>query len=336
MAFWSWSKTAASNSNADSSINWAEGQAPSSVNDSARAMMARAAEYRDDTSGSLTTGGSSTAYTISTNEVFDTLAHLSGHKLKVQFHATNGASPTLNVDGLGAKALAFATSLTPPVGSILAGSYWDVTYNNGGAGFFFVSGGSAAAITPIGFIGDFAGSTAPPLWLLCFGQAISRTTYAALFNTPGIGTTYGVGDGSTTFNLPDYRGRVLAGVDNMGGSAANRIGSVVTDNGTIVGATLGSTGGSATHVQTNAEMAQHTHTVTDPGHAHTVTQNANSTGGGNQAPISGGPTYPANAAATITVNSNTTGITNQNSGSSNAMAWLQPTAMTNKIIFAGV
>src|SRR5215510_12461470 len=100
-----WSKTAAPNASADSSINWAEGQSPSSVNDSARAMMARIAEQRDDLAGTATTGGTSTAYTLTSNQVFDTLAHMSGQKLKVRFNATNGASPTLNVDTLGPKAI---------------------------------------------------------------------------------------------------------------------------------------------------------------------------------------------------------------------------------------
>lgn len=71
---------------------------------------------------------------------------------------------------------------------------------------------------PIGAILDFAGATIPGTWYLCYGQAVSRTTYVSLFDV--VGTTFGSGDGSTTFNLPDYRGRVLAGVDNMGGSAA--------------------------------------------------------------------------------------------------------------------
>jgi microcystin-dependent protein len=72
--------------------------------------------------------------------------------------------------------------------------------------------------------------------LLCFGQAISRTVYSTLFTA--IGTTYGVGDGSTTFLLPDMRGRVVAGQDDMGGTSANRIDNAVN------GDTLGAAGGS--------------------------------------------------------------------------------------------
>lgn len=61
-------------------------------------------------------------------------------------------------------------------------------------------------ITDAGFISAFAGSTAPTGWLVCDGSAISRTNYADLFTA--IGTTYGTGDGSTTFNLPDLNGKL--------------------------------------------------------------------------------------------------------------------------------
>lgn len=115
-----------------------------------------------------------------------------------------------------------------------------------------------AGTTPIGGTIAFAGSTAPPRWLLCAGQAVSRTTYALLFTV--IGTTYGTGDGSTTFNLPDLRGRAVFGKDNMNGIAAARL--TVTNSG-ITGTTLGAAGGD--------ERSQlHTHGVTDPGHTHTV------------------------------------------------------------------
>ena len=65
--------------------------------------------------------------------------------------------------------------------------------------------------TPVGSISLFAGSTAPTGWLICDGSAVSRTTYADLFSV--IGTTYGAGDGSTTFNIPDIQGKVPVGID---------------------------------------------------------------------------------------------------------------------------
>ena len=87
-------------------------------------------------------------------------------------------------------------------------------------------------------------STAPTGWLMCDGSAVSRTTYADLFAE--IGTSYGAGDGSTTFNLPDAKGRSIFGKDDMGGTAANRLrnssigGNVSNPDGTTLGATGGS------------------------------------------------------------------------------------------------
>jgi hypothetical protein len=92
MSFWKWSRTAGTNATADGSINWAEGQSPSSVNDSARAMMAAAAKYRDDIAGAIITGGTSTAYTVASYQVFDTLAHLDGAMIAFAPHTTSGAS----------------------------------------------------------------------------------------------------------------------------------------------------------------------------------------------------------------------------------------------------
>ncbi len=337
MAFWQWSKTAANNGNSDPTINYQEGEPPALLNDAGRAGMARLAEYRDDQAGSLLTGGTSTAYTISTNQVFDTLAHLSGQKLKIRFNQANGVAPTLNADGLGAKSILTSVNGPPPAGFLATNSIWDVTYDNSIP--CFILSGVANSYTPIGAVMDFAGSSAPSLWLLCFGQAISRTTYAALFAV--LGTTYGVGDGSTTFNLPDYRGRIGAGVDNMGGSAASRIGSVSTDSGTITGTTLGSTGGSSTHAQTSGELATHSHpnSLTDPGHTHALSNGQHVVSFPNFSP--GGTSSGAGGVddATVTdIASATTGITitNANAGSGAAMAWLQPTIMINKIIFAGV
>lgn len=70
-----------------------------------------------------------------------------------------------------------------------------------------------ANFEPLGSVKMYAGSTAPEKWLFCRGQAVSRTTYAKLFAV--IGTTYGAGDGSTTFNLPDLRDRMPIGAGNL-------------------------------------------------------------------------------------------------------------------------
>lgn len=96
--------------------------------------------------------------------------------------------------------------------------------------------------TPAGAIGMFGGSAIPTGYLECDGSAVSRTTYAALFSA--IGTTWGAGDGSTTFNLPDLRGRAPIGA-GQGSGLTNR--------------TLGATGGAETHTLATGEIPSHTH-----------------------------------------------------------------------------
>ncbi len=88
---------------------------------------------------------------------------------------------------------------------------------------------AASLSIPAGVIVPYGAAAAPTGWLLCYGQAVSRTTYATLFGV--IGTTYGVGNGTTTFNVPDLRGRFPLGKDDMGGSAASRVAAATALNG---------------------------------------------------------------------------------------------------------
>src|SRR5262245_12144469 len=116
-----WSKTAANNATQDSNVNWAEGQAPSSINDSARAMMASVAKWRDDLAG-ITTTGSSTAYAVTTNQGFASAAAMAGMIICIIPHTTSGAAPTLAVDGLTARQIRSATGVNVPTGALIAGT----------------------------------------------------------------------------------------------------------------------------------------------------------------------------------------------------------------------
>jgi len=114
------------------------------------------------------------------------------------------------------------------------------------------SGGSLVSVAPpAGSITMYGGSSAPSGWLYCNGQAVSRTTQSNLFNA--IGTTFGNGDGSTTFNLPDLRDRFPLGDRNNGGSDASRVDNFSTG--------LGDTGGEDEHQLTIAEMPSHSHSL---------------------------------------------------------------------------
>lgn len=132
------------------------------------------------------------------------------------------------------------------------------------------SGGAAPSSGLIvGEVREYAGNAGaiPSGWLLCYGQAVSRTTFSLLFGA--IGTIWGAGDGSATFNVPDRRGRAAFGLDNMGGTPANR----VTAGGCgIAGTVLGASGG-------DQFLMQHLHTVTDPGHVHVMPAAVSATGG---------------------------------------------------------
>lgn len=107
-------------------------------------------------------------------------------------------------------------------------------------------------LSPTGSIVQFGGSTIPNGWLLCDGAQVSRTTYSALFSV--IGTTFGVGDGLTTFNLPNLKGRVPVGRD-----------ATQTEFDA-----LGENGGAKTHTLTTSEIPSHQHNVS--AYAHSVTQ----------------------------------------------------------------
>jgi microcystin-dependent protein len=311
MALYTWSQTAASNSNADGTINWAEGQAPSTVNDSARAMMAAVAKYRDDISGAIVTSGTSTAYTVTSNSSFDTLAHLNGQLIAFTPHTTNGATVTLNVDGLGAKPLRISPSVEIQSGTIIQGTPYIAIYNNSDGAFYLHGASNQAYAIPLGSSIEYWGTSAPnSAFAFPYGQAVSRTTYATLFSL--FSTTYGSGDGSTTFNLPDCRGRVVIGKDDMGGSAAGR----VTSAAGITGTTLGSAGGNQSITIAQNQLPNVAPTFTGSASGQSFVQNTSNVTFIDGSASSGqafGPTPPvvATAAPSGTISSINGGVTQQ-------------------------
>ncbi len=256
-----WSQTASSNSTSDSAVNYAEGMAPSALNDSGRGLMASMAKWRDDINGTITTGGSSGAYTVTTNQTQAALT--AGYMVAFVPHATNAATVTLNVDSLGAKPLRSAPGVELPAGALVLGTPYVATYYTSNSGEWILHGfyGNPYSI-PIGGVLPYLGTTAPnSSFVLPYGQAISRTTYSTLFSL--VSTTFGIGDGTTTFNVPDFRGRVPAGKDDMGGSAASRLTSTVMSPD---GVTVGATGGAQTVTLDADKIPSHTHSLTIDDH----------------------------------------------------------------------
>lgn len=166
--------------------------------------------------------------------------------------ASNTAATTINIGALGAKNI-FLNGVALVGYELRINCPVEIYYD--GTQFNIISGAHGGDGVPIGTVKPFAGSTAPNSYLFCYGQAVSRTTYADLFAL--LSTTYGVGDGATTFNLPDLRGRVVAGQDDMGGVSADRL---TNQTGGLDGDTLGATGGTETHTLTTAQIPAHTHT----------------------------------------------------------------------------
>jgi microcystin-dependent protein len=220
----------------------------------ARTMPARMSDVQDGKAIYYpTVGGTADVITITGASTAIT-AYAAGQTFQFIAAATNTSTATINVDSVGAKSITGAAAATLQAGQIASGAIVTITYD----GTQFQLTNTSPVAVSVGTIMAWPTSTVPNGWLECYGQAISRTTYSALF--AAISTVYGVGDGSSTFNLPDMRGRSVFGEDDMGGSSANRL-TGLTDG--VNGDTLGAVGGleSTTIAQANLPVANLSHSL---------------------------------------------------------------------------
>lgn len=213
-----WSTSAASNNSADGSVNWAEGQAPSSVNNSARAEMASVAMWIKDNSGTLLTSGSTAAYTVTSMQV--STAYVDGYTIAVNFHADNNASATLNVDGIGAKAIQIVPGTNLSTGDIVAGTSHRLHYSSSSTAWIIEGGNlvgassissdkladDAVGLTKIANIGNgtvlanVSGSSASPTAVtIGTGLSYNTTTLSApAFPPPSVFKNLSIKVASTT------------------------------------------------------------------------------------------------------------------------------------------
>ncbi|WP_074380970.1 phage tail protein [Bartonella doshiae] len=220
-----WSLTASENAGADDLIDWSEGQAPHTVNNSARVMMQRIREYLSDRGGviesTFTVNHSQQTTSIRLQTKSQFLEYKNDLVLRFKSNGWNIGATTVSLNGQQSKAVykATETGISPLIGGeIQNGHIYTLVYDEEISGWQLLNPTirekSPFTHLPTGFIGMFAMETLPDGWLLCDGQAYSRSLYRDLFAM--IGTIWGSGDDETTFNVPDLRGMFLRGFDYSG------------------------------------------------------------------------------------------------------------------------
>ncbi len=324
-----WSKNAGDNASADNTVNWAEGQAPSSVNDSSRAEMASVACWRDDISGTILTTGTSQAYALSSAQNFDTRAHLDGQMIAFVPHVTSAAGPvTMTVDAMPNIPLRSSPNAELPAGVLIQGTPYVAVFNAADGALYLRGFYGNPYNIPLAAGLDYWGTSTPnSAFAFPTGQAISRTTYAALFAI--MGTSYGVGDGSTTFNLPDKSERVSV----MRSNGAGRLSPTYFGANSGV---MGAVGGGESNSIGQANLPNVNFTVVDNGHQHAYS--GGTTGGLGSAAPAGGQTVllaPFNAVGTGAVFSTTinpAGILVNSGGSGTPIRTVPPTIICNYIM----
>ncbi|EJF94348.1 phage tail protein [Bartonella taylorii] len=257
-----WSLKADENAHSDSIINWAEGQPPSSVNDSARAMMQRVREYLADSGGSISSNFMVNAEDKTTLITLKTASPIAKYKndviIRFKSRGVNIGTTTITVNNLGEKPLYKTTSagvIPLEGGELQTNGIYEIVYN-GNVSMVDHDGWYLLNPTPLpppkietfpsGFIATFAMQEVPNGWLLCDGATYKRKDYPQLFNA--IGDKWGK-DSDTTFKVPDFRGMFLRGFDDGRGLDADRLFADEQQDSIK----------SHTHICTIEEAGEHTH-----------------------------------------------------------------------------
>lgn len=204
--------------------------------------------------------------------------------------------------------------------------------DNNGHTTQLTNNGGTPQVVPSGTVLYTASPNTPAGFLLGNGQAVSRTTYASLFNV--LGTTYGGGDGTTTFNIPDCRARYVAG-----GDTNNASGRLTGLTGGVNASVLGGTGGNQQFTVAANNLPSLPITITDPGHSHAFTGGSGAiqgldpnVGGGNTWQTSGGNRGLVTMSGTGGATTGITAAINSVGANNPITAGLPPTIVFNCIV----
>lgn len=260
VAFWSGVATySATNELTLTTVEETKGTFGAGTKEVMASPLASTSMFREDIAGAIVTGGTSSAYTVASYRKFGSLTELNGNIIAFTPHVTNAQGATVAVDGLAEKPIRLSPGVNVESGVMIAGTPYLGLYNHADGAIYLHGTGDNAYGIPLGAGMDYWGTAAPSsAFAFPIGQQISRATYARLFAL--FGTTHGAGDGSTTFNLPDRRGRVSAQLDPT---------TLVINSATMTpdGTALGAKGGSQLSQLSTANLPPYTPSGTISGTA---------------------------------------------------------------------
>lgn len=323
MSVYQWSLTASDNATADSGVNWQEGQSPSTINNSARAMMAAVKAGFNDLAGVSALGGAGDTFALSLSQPMTSLTNA-----VVGFFATrnNTGAVTLNVDGLGAKPLRIVSGTALVANAIVSGTFYVCGYNPATSEWLIVGRQQAIAnaeLAPMAnntFKGNISGSSAAP-------SDVSLAAISALLGpaipTGGIimwsGSIASVPTGwflcDGTNSTPDLRNKFIIGAS---ADAAGIAKTSVTGSATQSGGSKDAIAVAHTHTGTTTSNGAHSHNLTNvyPGPA--------TYSGGASAYVPWTGTVNGTAATTDSAGAHTHSFITDSTGSSGTDANLPP------------